>query len=397
VIVSLIYESGAQGQAGTHVLAIGIGDYPHLLGGSKTLANKPLGLKQLQSPVVSLKAVLDWIFAPIITPGAIGFVNSAAPLASVEALGSAPAPITVITPEGPHELDRATRQNIQDAFEAWLARTQGLADNVGVFYFCGHGVMVSDHYLLAEDFGQSNAQPWAQAFNISTTLRAVEREIPGAIFCFIDACRQIARDLAMTLGANPSALLAADLNKKVVRKSMTLVQATGEGDLAFAPPGGQVSRFTSALLAAISGYCGIKSPGEATWNVDGESISTAVRQLLEFETLNEVPKLNAGRQVSEQAIHGHSVPLVRRAQAPSVKVWLDLSPSQRRALYELYLQSAKGHRVAQTCVDQVFTVELPRGFYEVGALDPAGTLPSVVHQEEELVPPMYALTLQSQP
>lgn len=137
-------------------------------------------------------------------------------------------------------------------------------DNIGVFYFCGHGVMASDHYLLAEDFGRSNAQPWAQAFDISTTIRAIEREVPGAVFYFIDACREIARDVAMTLGADPNALQFADLSKKVIRKSATVIYATGEGELAFAPKGGQVSRFTSALLCAMSGYCGIKSPGAVT-------------------------------------------------------------------------------------------------------------------------------------
>jgi hypothetical protein len=394
--VTLLYDAAVDGQPGTHVLAIGVGSYPYLLGGSKRLANKPLGLKQLQSPPVSLKAVLDWFLAPVFVQGSAGFVNPTAPVVSVEALVSAHDTFMVDTPAGALAVEAATRQNIQDAFEAWLQRLKSHPDNIGVFYFCGHGVMVSDYYLLAEDFGRSNMQPWAQAFDISTTIRAVERQVPGSVFYFLDACREIARDVAMTLGADPSALLFADLNNKVVCKSVTAIYATGEGELAFAPQGGQVSRFTSALLCAMSGYCGIKAPGAATWNVDGESIATAVRQLLEFEALNSSGKTAAGKQVSEQSVRGSSVPLLRLTTAPKVKVWLDLSPSQRRALYELYLQSAKGGRVAQTLMDQVFRIEVPRGFYEVGAHDPAGALPSVVHPEEELVPPMYTLTLQSQ-
>lgn len=122
-----------------------------------------------------------------------------------------------------------------------------------------------------------------------------------------------------------------------------------------------------------------------------------MRQLLEFDVLDLSAKSVGSRQVSEQSVHGSSVPLLRLGAPPKVKVWLDLSPSQRRALYELYLQSPMGNRVAQTLQDQVFRVEVPRGFYEVGAHDPAGALPAIVHQEEELVPPMYALTLESQP
>lgn len=395
--MTLLHDTGLPAQAGTHVLAIGVGSYPHLLGGSKTLANKPLGLKQLQSPPVSVKKLLDWFLAPILAPGAAGFSNATAPLASVEALASSSPATTIDTPGGAVALDAATRQNVQYAFEAWLDRAKAHPDNVGVFYFCGHGLMASEHYLLTEDFGRSNAQPWAAAFDISTTIRAVEREVPGAIYYFIDACREIARDVAMTLGAAPNALVAVDLNKKVVRKSVTAIYATGEGELAFAPLGGAVSRFTSALLCAMSGYCGIKPPGGATWNVDGEGIAAAVRQLLEFDALKIKGKAGTGKQVSEQAVQGSPVPLLRLTSAPKVKVWLDLMPSQRRAYYELYLVSANGNRVAQTLLDQVFQVEVPRGFYEVGAHDPVGALPPVVHAEEELVPPMYSLTLQSQP
>lgn len=392
--MTILRNTAVAGQPGTHVLVIGVGSYPYLLGGSKKLTSKPMGLRQLQSPPVSAKALIDWLLAPAGTPG---FANPQAPLASVAALASSAVPVVVNTPDGDLTLEAASRENMQAAFEEWLDRLKGHADNVGVFYFCGHGLMVADHYLLAEDFGRSNAQPWAQAFDISTTMRAVEREVSGAVYFFIDACREISRDLAMTLGADPIALMQVDLTKKVSRKHVTAIFATGEGELAFAPQGGEVSRFTAALLCALSGYCGIKASGTATWNVDGESTASAVRQLLEYDALEKAGQHGSGKQVSEQMIQGPSVPLLKISTAPKVKVWLDLTPTQRRSLYELYLLSAKGDRVAQQLLNQVFKVELPRGFYEVGARDPAGALPHVIHAEEELIPPMYVLTLQGSP
>jgi hypothetical protein len=395
--VTLLYSNENGGQPGTHVFAVGVGSHPHLLGGTKKLANKPLGLKQLSSPPVSTKALIDWFFAPILAPGSIGFSNVLAPLSTVEALVSDLAPLAVETPTGAKQLDPATRDNIQIAFESWLGRLSSNPDNIGVFYFCGHGLMVSEHFLVAEDFGRSNAQPWSQAFDISTTIKAVEREAAGTFYFFIDACREIARDVATTLGANPNALQAVDLNKKVIRKSVTTIYATGEGELAFAPQGGNVSRFTSALLSAMSGYAGIKAPGTSTWNVDGECIAAAVRQLLEYDALEASGTAGTGKQVSEQSLQGSSIPLLRLTAAPKVKVWLDLTPAQRRALYEIYLVSAKGSRFAQTQLDRIFKIDVPRGFYEVGANDPAGALPPVVHPEEELVPPMYRLNLHSQP
>ena len=386
--MTLLLDTAAEGQPGTHVLAIGVGSYPHLLGGDKKLAKDPIGLGQLDSPPVSLKAFLDWMLAP---PGnAAGFSNHAAPLASVEAVCSSKAAVTVDTPAlGQVPLEAATRDNIQVAFEAWLDRMRSHPDNVGVFYFCGHGVMVADQHLLAEDFGRT-AQPWTHAFNISLTIRAVEREVSGAVFFFIDSCRNVPRGLALTLGADPQALIGADLKKNVSCQHVTAIYATGEGQLAFAPTGGKVSRFTSALLCAMSGYCGIKNPGEQTWNVDGDNVASAIRTLLQH---NEPSK---DKQVSDQSIQGPLIPLLRIGVPPKVMVRLDLAPKERRSLYELYL--AKGaNRVAQTRVDQVFKVDLPRGVYEVGALDPQGALPLVRHEDEDLVPPMYMLTLKSQP
>ena len=49
----------------------------------------------------------------------------------------------------------------------------------------------------------------------------------------------------------------------------------------------------------------------------------------------------------------------------------------------------------QTRLDQIFKVEVPRGFYDVGATDPNGALPSVVHEQEDLSPPLYTLILRA--
>lgn len=384
--MTLLLDTGAAGQPGTHVLAIAVGKYPHLLDGGEKLAKNPMGLGQLESPPVSLKSLLDWVLAP--AGNGSGFSNGAAPLASVEAVCSANAAVTISTPAfGQVALEPATQLNIQRAFETWLERMKSHKDNVGVFYFCGHGVMVADQHLLAEDFGLT-AQPWTHAFNISLTIRAIEREVSGALFFFIDACRNVSRGLAMTLGADSHALTGADLTKKVLRSHVTAIYATGEGQSAFAPLGGKVSRFTSALLCAMSGYCGTKNPGEQTWNVEGENVASAIRTLLQHNDYG------ADKQVSAQLIQGESIPLLRFNVPPKVMVHLDLAPQDLRDKYELYLTRGM-NRFAQTLIDGVFKVDLPRGIYEVGALDPKGILPRVLHEDEDLVPPVYMLTLRS--
>jgi hypothetical protein len=393
--MTILYEAAPAPGPGTHVLAIGVGRYRHLIDGDAKLAAKPLGLGQLASPPVSAKRLVDWCLAPLVAPGTPGFVNAAAPLASVEALISAKAPVDVQTPGGVVQPDPATRDNIQAAFEGWLARLASHPGNIGVFYFCGHGVMVSDHYLLAEDFGRSAAQPWAQAFDVSNTLRAVEREVHGALYFFIDACRVISREVALTLGANPLALKAVDLGKPVIRSSASLIEATGAGKQAFSAAGGQVSRFTDALITALSGYCGVKGAGAATWDVDGEVLANAVRRLLEKANRPPPGKTKGpARQISDQTIGGDAVPLLRLAAVPKVKVELGLTPEQKRQLYELYLTSIKGQTYPQTCPKGIFETEVPRGFYAVGARGTNGALAPIEHAEEELIPPLYGLTIQ---
>src|SRR5262249_42476040 len=155
-------------------------------------------------------------------------------MASIEALASSEAAITITTPGGAVTPDPATLDNIERAFDAWIGRVASADANIGILYYCGHGIMVADHYLLAEDFGKSSQRPWGQAFDISNTLRAAEREVKGALFFFIDACKEISREQALSLGANPTALKAVDLTKPVIRSASSLIEATGEGKLAFA-------------------------------------------------------------------------------------------------------------------------------------------------------------------
>jgi hypothetical protein len=249
--------------------------------------------------------------------------------------------------------------------------------------------MVSEQYLLAEDFGENDGLPWANAFDVSTTLRAVEREVPGAVYFFVDACREISTTVALTLGANPHPLRAVDLKKPVSCRSTSFIQAAGEGKQAFGATN-SVSRFTEALLLALSGHCGIRNAGEAYWEVNGETLATAVRKLLERRN-----RTSTHKQVTDQRISGESVPLLRVPTVPNVLVELDLTPEEKRALETLYLKSAAGTQWNQAGLDGPFTTEVPRGFYTVGALPINGAFAPIQHLDEDLVPPVYELLMRA--
>lgn len=393
VEIASVYEAPAAAGPMVHVLAIGVGRYPYLIDGDATYwADQPLGLGQLTSPPVSVKAFVDFFLGRPIRAGLPAFVNPDVPLGSIWALASATADVVVGTPDCGKTLLPATRQNIKAAFEKWLERLGTHDENIGVFYFCGHGVIVDNQYLLAEDFGDDNAEPWNKAFDIDDTLAAVARSVKGTVFCFIDACRQFSQELLNRRG-KPPALREPDISKPVVQKSMTLIQATGEGKLAFAEPG-QVSRFTSALLTAMSGFCGVRPSAGATWDVDGELLCHATRKLLEAASRG-----TDSQQVNDQATKGVLVPLLRLPTAPLVRVGIDLIPGEMRALARIFVtRGAAAPIKEQVGVATPFSFEIQRGFYDIGVASlEAGTFRDCLYKEEELIPPTYDLPIRVQP
>jgi hypothetical protein len=142
----------------------------------------------------------------------------------------------------------------------------------------------------------------------------------------------------------------------------------------------------------MSGYSGVRGPGSATWDADGETIASAVRKLL-----NNGNKTAKRRQVSDQTIGGDSVPLLRFGTPPLVKVELDLMPEPMRALARIYLLSAKGVRHDHEGVKGAFVTEVPRGIYEIGAKAPANEFGDLTLEDQDLIPPLYNLTLQARP
>lgn len=137
--------------AGTHVLIVGVGEYPCLLGGdSVRLLDKPMGLGQLSSPPLSAVALADWFIGrQTLGPEVdepVGFHNPNAPLASVEML---------VSPGLSYQcrdctnvaVEPTTRDNIDCSYGAWVERAKSHAGNIAVFYFCGHGIAGSSDYI----------------------------------------------------------------------------------------------------------------------------------------------------------------------------------------------------------------------------------------------------------
>ncbi len=299
--------------AGTHALIIGVGEYDHLPGGKGLPLDRTMGLQQLSSPPASARAFADWFLGRGTQPG---FDNPDAPLATVEMLVSPTA--TYPSVDGAQvPVEAATRENIQRAYDAWIDRAKTHPASIAVFYFCGHGVMGANDYLLAADFGASRNNPWQNAIDLTVTARAARRHVAGPLYFFLDACRQGKVD-ALAPGAVPPPLQVEDITRNMLSHNRFKLWATGEGMSAFGAAG-SVSRFTSALIEALSGYRGDALPGQAAWIVTGEGIASSVRSILE-EGNRKLPPDKA--QFVEQSMIG-SQPfhrLIRRPRTVSLLV-----------------------------------------------------------------------------
>jgi tetratricopeptide (TPR) repeat protein len=296
---------------GTHVFIVGVGEYPCLLGGDPDrLLKNPMGLEQLSSPPLSAVALADWFLGRQARLGqdvekVAGFHNPYAPLASVEMLVSPG--LAYACPDGRVlSVDAAEKKKIGNCYGAWIERAKSSPGNIAVFYFCGHGASGSNDYILPSDFGKDNPlNPWADAIDITETARAARREIDGSLYFFIDACRQASRDALMP-GATAPALQSVDFGMKVLCFTRLLLWATAEGAHAFGAKR-QASRFTAALVEALSGFYGERLADDAdSWVVTGDALARSVRTLLETQnsSLEDSKQQHIEQQlIGSQAFH----------------------------------------------------------------------------------------------
>ena len=153
-------------QPGTHVLLIGVGDYPFLKGGSAPAAKQfdlHMEMGQLSSPPRSLGELATWFSDP-----QHGFNNPDRPLRSLELLCSAPQPFEWTDSAGAkHAIARSQTPAVRQAVLDWKARASRNPENLCVFYYCGHGLSFgeSQNSLLLDDWGGDTNDPMTSAIS----------------------------------------------------------------------------------------------------------------------------------------------------------------------------------------------------------------------------------------
>jgi hypothetical protein len=187
----------------THVLAIGIGHYPHLNGGDGKLTAHNLGMKQLTSPQVSARSIAEWYIRD--------FDCTDSPLASVALVLSESSPAEFVNPKTgtKYVVPRGTADDVEDAIGRWLNRASNNSENRIVLYFCGHGLSkgIENVYLL-RDFGRKEGNAFDGAINYQSFVSALSWCKPTYQFLLFDTCRSSDQILEVNQKAGRSMLTA---------------------------------------------------------------------------------------------------------------------------------------------------------------------------------------------
>lgn len=282
----VIFDSDSD-QPATHAIVIGVGDYPHLIGGSGTRTDSHDGMKQLTSPPVSARAFANWLLHE--------FHNPDAPLGSVQLLLSEQVPRLFDLPGGTQaDIGLANLDNIKKAVTAWRRRADLHLDNMTIFYFCGHGISEGNSMvLLPSDFG-SEDNAFAHSIDFLNVYNAMEQYQAQKQVFFVDACRASSDSLHGNRGVN---ILQDRPRGADGTRIGPVYYATLKDELAYGQTH-EASYFTTALLDCLSHFGADDQEGD--WRTSNFGLAEALDHVM------------------DQFIHAGS----KRAQTPdSTEVW----------------------------------------------------------------------------
>ena len=247
---ALVFERDVGG-AGTHVLLIGIGDYPYLVDGKEENLAVADGMEQLDSPPLSVLALAEWFLEH--------FDNPDRPLASLATVVSAKKPwrypgARATAP--PHSVPRGTISEVKKAAVAWALRANSNRGNQAIFFFCGHGIFSGNSVLMCRDYARTKLTKFDGTINLDGFLAAMSTQQPDNQLFLIDACRTPAAVENQLIGLTSvgDSLISPDelasrggsqAKQRVPFATSSLAASWGRDD--------GVSIYTDALIQALGG------------------------------------------------------------------------------------------------------------------------------------------------
>jgi hypothetical protein len=262
------------GDPATHAMVIGVGNYPHLNGGTGALTTLDGGLNQLSSPPESARAIATWLLDE--------FNNLDRPLASVSLLISekdGPQPFSHARLPAPFTPQEATIANVKPAVRAWKGLGDKNEENLVLFFFCGHGVAsgLEGMTLLVSDYGKDDHMPMDGAVNFTAFHRGMAQCKASYQCYFVDACRTV-DDIATNTTARGEAIIQDDLNRPWDSDwNYAILYSTLAGEKAYGRKN-KPSFYTEELILGLNGTGANSRNGTGAWRVSTNDLGTAVKR-----------------------------------------------------------------------------------------------------------------------
>jgi Caspase domain len=351
-----------------HALFIGVSDYSNLCDEDDGSGpERHLGLHKLRSPALTAYRMHEWLkrreqFLPL-PLGSCRMLLSP----SQSELSNCASLITYST--------RATLDNTLSAIDEWRTALADNPENIGFFYFAGHGVKRErrDDVLLLEGFGEKPNRILGHCID-STSLvdgMAPSREFPNIArtqLYFFDACRVKPAVFKKYEKTEAEPIWdQTELSRKDDR-AMLILFTTVAGAKAYGIPGEQ-SAFSRALIRCLDGAAAESSDPELTnWSVTGLSLAKHLQTQLD--------QINREYQV-EQLVEVGKTPvrdfLLNRLDGPPlVNVSLQIEPERAREYAEVCVldhQDKTAWRVPFPVKPLPHPGTIPAGMYTVTTAD----------------------------
>jgi hypothetical protein len=325
---AIVYSKKVTGPA-THAIVIGVGKYPHLIGGGKKQFAGAAGMGQLKSPPQSARAVARWLIE--------GYSHPEKPLASVSLLLSEPAEskftFTANGKEKTVKVASATITEVQPAIRAWRELGHENPDHLLLFFFCGHGIARAPYLsLLLADFGEAPVAPLDGALDFRRFwLGMAECEAREQCY-FVDACRVGSETLIKNEGFAGRPIIestGAPNTSDRVRQGPIFFSTLSDAP-AYGKPG-KPSLYTEALLEALSGAGSGDEAGP--WRVR----TTLLHDALGFLIKDASQRLEA--KITQIAPADELTPIeLNVIDAPQIPVVISCKPAEKNSEATLICQ-----------------------------------------------------------
>lgn len=356
--MALLFDKINTANPQTHVFIIGVGGYSFLAGGTeeKLQAFDQIGiLKQLTSPPKSAIEFKD----SILEIESRTDIHLQQPLGSIEFLLS-PAPEDPNPGKQGEVFEPATINNIRKAYIAWKARCNTHADNVTIFFYCGHGVEKMDHYLLAEDFGDNIGNPWLGSFAFDKTRRAFHNCMAKTQCFFVDSCREITGTM-LNFDLPDIPLDIPNFNTSACKHDLTIKSAAHNAKAH--GPKKKPSYFTQALLKAFKGYAADNDNEDSDWLVKTTDVARRIHDILGI--------IKPGQEQRQQFINrlGAPIELLKHDNPPIAHLSISCNPKEAigKAAFSCKNLNDNKTETRQTLNPEPWTIDVQAGVYELSA------------------------------